>query len=98
LPVEVWSQFMRTAHRGKPLPPPYPPPLAGEGREGVAAIPPPITSVPLPPAGIPGGRASPMRPADGVPAPYPPPLPLPNPPPPAGQGRAGAIDRLFLRR
>src|SRR5262249_20617354 len=61
LPIEVWSQFMKAAHRGKapsdlpgdaivapPLPPasvgggrgreappPYPPPLAGEGRVGV---------------------------------------------------------------
>jgi len=61
LPIEVWSQFMKAAHRGKPpsdlpgdaivaiplppasvgggrgreAPPPYPPPLAGEGRVGV---------------------------------------------------------------
>jgi penicillin-binding protein 1A len=89
LPVEVWSQFMRAAHRGKPPSPlPYLPPPAGEGREGdaFAAIPPPIIGVPLPPAGVPGGRP---RPTDGAPPPYPPPL--------AGEGRVGVFDRLFSR-
>jgi penicillin-binding protein 1A len=82
LPVEVWSQFMRTAHRGK-----TPSELAGDA---IAAIPPASPTIPLPPAGIPAGRGSPMRPADGVPPFYPPPT--------AGDGRTGVIDRLFLRR
>jgi penicillin-binding protein 1A len=82
LPVEVWSQFMRAAHRGKP-----PSDLLGDA---TAAIPPQNTSIPLPPAGIPAGRGSPMRPTDGAPPFY--------PPPPAGEGRMGVIDRLFLRR
>jgi penicillin-binding protein 1A len=79
LPVEVWSQFMRAAHRGKP-----PSDLPGDA---LAAIPPPIVGVPLPPAGIPGGRA---RPTDGAPPPYAPPL--------VGEGRVGVFDRLFSRR
>jgi penicillin-binding protein 1A len=82
LPVEVWSQFMRAAHRGK-----TPSDLAGDT---IAAIPPAGPSIPLPPAGIPAGRGSPMRPAEGVPPFY--------PPPGAGDGRTGVIDRLFLRR
>jgi penicillin-binding protein 1A len=81
LPVEVWSQFMRAAHRGK-----TPSDLAGDT---IAAIPPAGPSIPLPPAGIPAGRGSPMRPAEGVPPFY--------PPPGAGDGRTG-VDRLFLRR
>jgi penicillin-binding protein 1A len=82
LPVEVWSQFMRTAHRGK-----TPSELVGDT---IAAIPPASPTIPLPPAGIPAGRGSPMRPADGVPPFYPPPA--------VGDGRTGVIDRLFLRR
>jgi penicillin-binding protein 1A len=81
LPVEVWSQFMRAAHRGK-----APSVLVGDT---IAAIPSPTTNIPLPPAAVPGGRGSPMRPTDGVP---------PLPPAPAGEGRMGVIDRLFLRR
>jgi penicillin-binding protein 1A len=81
LPVEVWSQFMRAAHRGKP-----PSDLVGDA---IAALPPPTTSIPLPPAAIPGGRGREMRPAGGAP---------PYPPPPAGDDRTGVIDRFFLRR
>src|SRR5262249_36874730 len=69
LPVEVWSQFMRAAHRGKPIPSPHPPPQAGEGREGqpAAAFPPPHMNVPVPPAGVPGGRGrEAVRAADGT--------------------------------
>jgi penicillin-binding protein 1A len=89
LPVEVWSQFMRAAHRGKaPSPLPYPPPQEGDA---IAAMMPPGTSAPVPPAAVPGGRGREwMRPADGAPPAY--------PPPQAGDGRAGVIDRLFLRR
>jgi penicillin-binding protein 1A len=82
LPVEVWSQFMRAAHRGK-----TPSDLMGDA---IAAIPPANTSIPLPQASIPSGRGSPTRPAEGVP-PF-------NPPPAVGEGRVGVIDRLFLRR
>jgi penicillin-binding protein 1A len=55
LPVEVWSQFMKAAHRGK-----LPSDLPGDA---IAAIPPPGMSVPVPPAGVAGGRG---RPADGT--------------------------------
>ena len=63
LPVEVWSQFMRAAHRGKP-PSDIPGAIA-------AAIPPINANVPIPPAGvpagIPGGRGrEPVRPAEGT--------------------------------
>jgi len=62
LPVEVWSQFMRAAHRGKP-----PSDLPGGA---IAAIPPPNAGAPpapIPPAGIPGGRGrEAMRPAEGT--------------------------------
>ena len=86
LPVEVWSQFMRAAHRGK-SPPLYPPPL-GDG-DAMAAF--PNAHLPAPPAGVPGLRArEAMRPGDGAPPPHPPPL--------AGEGRVGIIDRLFSRR
>src|SRR5262249_7852363 len=86
LPVEVWSQFMRAAHRGK-SPPLYPPPL-GDG-DAMAAF--PNAHLPAPPAGVPGLRArEAMRPGDGAPPPHPPPL--------AGEGRGGVIDRLFSRR
>jgi len=85
LPVEVWSQFMRAAHRGK-SPPLYPP--LGDG-DAMAAF--PNSHLPAPPAGVPGWRArEAMRPGDGAPAPHPPPL--------AGEGRVGIIDRLFSRR
>jgi len=60
LPVEVWSQFMKAAHRGK-----LPSDLPGDA---IAAIPPGM-SVPVPPASVSGGRG---RPADGAPPPYPP--------------------------
>jgi len=83
LPVEVWSQFMRAAHRGR-----TPSELPGDA---MAALPPPSTSVPVPPAGVPGGRGrESTRPADGAPPPY--------PPPQTGEGRVGVFDRLFLRR
>jgi penicillin-binding protein 1A len=62
LPVEVWSQFMKAAHRGKP-----PSDLPGGA---IAAIPsanvgaPPA---PTPPAGIPFGRGrEAVRPAEGT--------------------------------
>jgi penicillin-binding protein 1A len=62
-PVEVWSQFMRAAHRGKS-------PSDLPGGAIVAAIPPPnagIPGVPIPPAGIPGGRGrEAVRPPEGT--------------------------------
>jgi penicillin-binding protein 1A len=59
LPVDIWSQFMRAAHRGKP-----PSDLPADA---IAAIPPPNTGVPMPPAGVPGGRGrETMRSADGT--------------------------------
>jgi penicillin-binding protein 1A len=62
LPVEIWSQFMKVAHRGR-----SPSDLPG----GPIAIIPPINaaapSVPLPPANIPGWRGrEAMRPAEGT--------------------------------
>jgi penicillin-binding protein 1A len=56
LPVETWSQFMRAAHRGKP-----PSDLPGDAVANST----PNAGVPVPPAGIPGGRGREMRPADG---------------------------------
>jgi len=56
LPLEIWSQFMKAAHRGK-----LPSDLPGDA---IAAFPPPGMSVPVPPASVSGGRG---RPADGVP-------------------------------
>jgi penicillin-binding protein 1A len=65
LPVEVWSQFMRVAHRGK-APAEVPGAIAGiiaglpAGRTGTSAA-------PVPPAAIPGGRSGePIRPAEGT--------------------------------
>jgi penicillin-binding protein 1A len=62
LPVEVWSQFMKVAHRGKP-----PSDIPGAA---IAAIPPAGAGVPgspFSPAGIPGGRGrEPARPAEGA--------------------------------
>ena len=54
LPVEVWSQFMKAAHRGK-----LPSDLPGDAIAGM----PPSMNVPLPPGGVSGGRG---RPADGA--------------------------------
>jgi penicillin-binding protein 1A len=56
LPVEIWSQFMKAAHRGK-----QPSDLAGDA---VAAIQPLNTGALVPPASVPGGREA-MRPTDG---------------------------------
>jgi penicillin-binding protein 1A len=56
LPVEVWSAFMKTAHRGK-SPADFPAITAGVPE--ASALPRPI-----PPAAIPGGR-EPVRPAEG---------------------------------
>ncbi len=61
LPLEVWSQFMKAAHRGK-----LPSDLPGDA---IAAIPPPGMSIPFPPASVSGGRG---RAADGAPPSYPP--------------------------
>ena len=62
LPVEVWSQFMRSAHRGKP-----PSDLPGGV---IAAIPPGnagMPGAPIPPAGVPGWRGrEAMRPFEGT--------------------------------
>jgi len=59
LPVEVWSQFMRAAHRGKP-----PSDLPGGV---IAAIPPGIPGAPIPPAGVPGWRGrEAIRPFEGT--------------------------------
>jgi penicillin-binding protein 1A len=55
LPVEIWSQFMKAAHRGKPP------------SDAIAAIPAPNTGMPVPPAGVPVGRGrEAMRPTEGV--------------------------------
>jgi len=59
LPVEVWSQFMRAAHRGK-----APSDLPGGA---VAAISPSNMGTPIPPAGVSGGRGrEATRPAEGT--------------------------------
>jgi penicillin-binding protein 1A len=79
LPVEVWSQFMKAAHRGK-----LPSDLPGDA---IAAIPPPAMSIPVPPAGVPGGRG---RLSDSAPPSY--------PPSQAGESRVGVFDRLFSPR
>jgi penicillin-binding protein 1A len=61
LPVEVWSQFMKAAHRGRP-PADVPGAIAGIPSAGAGA-----SGVPIPPAGIPGGRGrEPVRPAEGT--------------------------------
>jgi penicillin-binding protein 1A len=49
LPLEVWNQFMKAAHRGKP-----PSDLPGDA---IAAISSPGVSIPVPPASVLGGRA-----------------------------------------
>jgi penicillin-binding protein 1A len=66
LPVEVWSQFMRVAHRGKP-PTDVPGAIAGI----IAGFPSPlgaaVSGAPIPPANVPGGRGrEPVRPAEGT--------------------------------
>jgi penicillin-binding protein 1A len=59
LPVEIWSQFMKAAHRGK-----QPSDLTGDA---TAAILPSNTGMPVPPAGVPGGRGrEAVRPPDGI--------------------------------
>jgi penicillin-binding protein 1A len=58
LPVEIWSQFMKAAHRGK-----QPSDLAGDA---VAAILPPNAGVPVPPAAVPGVRGREMMRPDGA--------------------------------
>jgi penicillin-binding protein 1A len=60
LPLEIWSQFMKAAHRGK-----LPSDLPGDA---IAAFPPPGMTVPVPPASVSGGRG---RTADSAPPPYP---------------------------
>jgi penicillin-binding protein 1A len=58
LPVEVWSQFMKVAHRGKP-----PSDVPG----AIAAIPPASAAAPVPLAAAPGGRGrEPVRPAEAT--------------------------------
>ena len=58
LPVEVWSQFMRAAHRGRP---------PSEVPAAIAAASPPVNAGAPPPAGVPGGRGrEPVRPAEGT--------------------------------
>jgi len=58
LPVEVWSQFMKAAHRGK-----APSDLPGGA---IAATSPAVAAAPIPPASIPAGRGrEPVRPAEG---------------------------------
>jgi penicillin-binding protein 1A len=76
LPVEVWSQFMRVAHRGKP-PTDVPGAIAGI-IAGFPAVPnmsaapnvsgaPIASGAPIPPGSIPGGRGrEPVRPAEGT--------------------------------
>jgi penicillin-binding protein 1A len=69
LPVEVWSQFMRVAHRGKP-----PSDLPGAIAGIIANFPASgtstgtgISAAPIPPAAVPGGRGrEPVRPAEGT--------------------------------
>jgi penicillin-binding protein 1A len=64
LPVEVWSQFMRAAHRGKP-PSDVPGAIAGI----IAGFAPQpgatMTGAPIPPASVAGGRGAPVRPEEG---------------------------------
>jgi len=62
LPVEVWSQFMKAAHRGK-TPSEVP---GGSPTMTIAAGVPGLAPVPVPPAAIPGGRSrEPVRPEEG---------------------------------
>ena len=58
LPVEIWSQFMKAAHRGK-----QPSDLAGDA---VAAVLPPYAGVPVPPAAVPGVRGRETMRPDGA--------------------------------
>ena len=65
LPVEVWSQFMRVAHRGK-APAEAPGAIAGI-IAGLPAARTGTSAAPIPPAAIPGGRSGePIRPAEGT--------------------------------
>jgi penicillin-binding protein 1A len=72
LPVEVWSQFMRAAHRGKTpseVPGGNPAMTIAAGAPGLApssALGPALGPAPVPPAAIPGGRSrEPVRPEEG---------------------------------